>query len=62
MSPSTEPSSEKRGSSDQTGPEASTSSKPAADADTLTDQLQEMAVHSPATQMEEENLLSEVRV
>ncbi|XP_053232967.1 sequestosome-1 isoform X2 [Podarcis raffonei] len=59
VSPSTEPSSEKRGSSDQTGPEASTNSKPAADADTLTDQLQEMAVHSPATQMEEENLLSE---
>ncbi|XP_032996160.1 sequestosome-1 [Lacerta agilis] len=59
VSPSTEPSSEKRGSSDQTGPEASSNSKPAADADTLTEQLQEMAVYSPATQMEEENLLSE---
>ncbi|XP_061473308.1 sequestosome-1 isoform X2 [Rhineura floridana] len=46
-------------SSDQSKSEAISKNKPASDADALTDQLQEMLVYSPPTQMEVENHLSQ---
>ncbi|XP_062976911.1 sequestosome-1 isoform X2 [Elgaria multicarinata webbii] len=61
----TQPDSEKSSSkpsssSDQTKPEGSAKGKTASDAsDSLTDQMQEMMVYSPPTQMEEDSLLSQ---
>ncbi|XP_053151682.1 sequestosome-1 [Hemicordylus capensis] len=62
----TQPSSEKSSSkptsssNDQTQPEANSKDKPASEAgDALTEQLQEMMVDSPPSQMEEESLMAQ---
>ncbi|XP_044310366.1 sequestosome-1 isoform X2 [Varanus komodoensis] len=58
--PSSEASSSRPGSSsDPTRPKGNSKGKPASDAGDITEQMQEMMVCSPITQMEDDNLLSQ---